>query len=124
MFLAGDPNIPNAWIYSTQFVDRTGHPLTSQVLTNACPLLVSSPGPGQPVAGEERDAYLSHRCPPAPERAPELRHEDRRHLPRSGGLTSPPAVTGRFQWYELLIYLGVALVLAGACVWWVRRRLA
>jgi hypothetical protein len=28
-----------------------------------------------------------------------------------------------FQWYELAIYLGVALVLAGACLWWVRRRL-
>jgi hypothetical protein len=29
-----------------------------------------------------------------------------------------------FQWYELAIYLGLALLLAGACFWWVRRRLA
>ena len=29
-----------------------------------------------------------------------------------------------FQWYELAIYLGLALLLAGVCFWWVRRRLA
>jgi hypothetical protein len=29
-----------------------------------------------------------------------------------------------FQWYELAIYLGLALLLAGICFWWVRRRLA
>ncbi len=29
-----------------------------------------------------------------------------------------------FQWYELAIYLGLALLLAGFCLWWVRRRLA
>jgi hypothetical protein len=28
-----------------------------------------------------------------------------------------------FQWYELAIYLGVAVVLGGCCLWWVRRRL-
>ena len=29
-----------------------------------------------------------------------------------------------FQWYETAIYVGLALVLAGFCVWWVRRRLS
>ena len=29
-----------------------------------------------------------------------------------------------FQWYELAIYLALALVLAAVCFWWVRRRLA
>jgi hypothetical protein len=29
-----------------------------------------------------------------------------------------------FQWYELAIYVAVALVLSALCVWWVRRRLA
>ncbi|MGH7732740.1 MAG: hypothetical protein ACREOE_03315, partial [Gemmatimonadales bacterium] len=28
------------------------------------------------------------------------------------------------QWYELAIYLGLALILAGVCFWWVRRRVA
>jgi ABC-2 type transport system ATP-binding protein len=29
-----------------------------------------------------------------------------------------------FQWYELAIYLGLALVLGGFCFWWFRRRIA
>jgi len=29
-----------------------------------------------------------------------------------------------FQWYETAIYLALAVVLAGFCVWWVRRRLS
>jgi hypothetical protein len=28
-----------------------------------------------------------------------------------------------FQWYEMTIFLGLALVLAGLCFWWVRNRL-
>ena len=28
-----------------------------------------------------------------------------------------------FQWYEMAIFLGLALVLAGFCFWWVRERL-
>jgi hypothetical protein len=27
-----------------------------------------------------------------------------------------------FQWYETAIFLGAALVLAGSCLWWIRRR--
>jgi hypothetical protein len=29
-----------------------------------------------------------------------------------------------FQWYETAIYLALALVLAGFCIWWVRRRVS
>ena len=29
-----------------------------------------------------------------------------------------------FQWYELAIYLGLAVPLAGVCFWWVQQRLA
>jgi hypothetical protein len=29
-----------------------------------------------------------------------------------------------FQWYELAIYVGAALIVSGFCFWWVRRRLA
>jgi hypothetical protein len=40
-------------------------------------------------------------------------------------LTYQPA--GRywpFQWYELAIFIVLALLLAGSCLWWVRHRLA
>jgi hypothetical protein len=29
-----------------------------------------------------------------------------------------------FQWYEMAIFLGASLILAGFCFWWVRRRLS
>jgi hypothetical protein len=29
-----------------------------------------------------------------------------------------------FQWYETVIYIGLAVALAAFCVWWVRRRLS
>jgi hypothetical protein len=28
-----------------------------------------------------------------------------------------------FQWYELAIFVGAAIMLAGFCAWWVRHRL-
>jgi hypothetical protein len=29
-----------------------------------------------------------------------------------------------FQWYEMALFVGLALVLSGACFWWLRRRIA
>ena len=29
-----------------------------------------------------------------------------------------------FQWYEMAIFLGLAIVMSGFCIWWVRRRVA
>ena len=43
----GPTDIPNAWIYTTQIVDRAGHALTAQYLAGACPLL----GTGGPPDG-------------------------------------------------------------------------
>jgi ABC-type transport system involved in multi-copper enzyme maturation permease subunit len=119
---AGNPNIPNAWFYSTQFVDRAGHPLSSQVLTSACPLLPRGPGPGGPAGVGVHSAIP---------------------VPGGGGRTAlqdcitklgttyhelvafqPASRYWSFQWFELAIYLGVALVLAGSCIWWIRRRLS
>ena len=34
----------------------------------------------------------------------------------------PPSRYWAFQWYETAIFLGAALVLAGVCIWSVRRR--
>jgi hypothetical protein len=117
---AGNPNIPNAWTYSTQFVDRAGHPLTSQVLTSACPLLSRGPGPGAPPGGGVQRAI------PVPGGGTALQdcitklgstyHEVAAFQPASRYWS--------FQWFELAIYLGVALVLSVFCIWWIRRRLS
>ena len=29
-----------------------------------------------------------------------------------------------FQWYEMAIFIGLAVVLGGLCFWWIRRRIS
>lgn len=115
-----NPNIPNAWFYSTQFVDRAGHPLSTQVLTSACPLLESGPGPSAPAGGGVESAV------PAPGAGSAL-HDCIAKLAATYHEVvafQPASRYWSFQWCELAIYLGVAVVLAGTCIWWVRHRLS
>lgn len=115
------PTIPNAWIHSTHIVDKGGHALTPQVLATLCPRLGTDLDPGPP---------------------PGLGHAVRAQVPADVksavqncvakvGATYHEVVTYQpakhywaFQWYELALFLGAALVLSGFCIWWVRRRLA
>jgi len=117
--LPGNPSPPNAWFYSAQFVNQSGQPLTSHALATDCPLLVAGvptgAGPGGhstpgPAPAGVRDALQS-----CITKLGATYHEAVAYQPASRYWP--------FQWYELAIYLGVALVLAGACLWWVRRRL-
>ena len=122
MLIAGDPNIPNAWLYSAQFVDKAGHPLSSQVIKSSCPLLASGLGPGKPVGSGGRVSAV-----PTPASAQNLLQNCVTKLgARYHELVAyqPASKYWPFQWYELAIYLAVALALAGVSVWWIRRRLA
>jgi hypothetical protein len=106
------PNIPNAWINSTEIVNRTGHALTSQVLKADCPSVgAGGQGPNGPVPAAAQEAL--------------------RHCVARIGATYHEAVAYQpasrywaFQWYETAIFFGAALILAGFCFWWVRRRLS
>jgi hypothetical protein len=111
------PDIPNAWITSTQIVDKAGHALTSHVLKNACPGI----GDGGPPAGGSQSRRQ------APAAAQQALHD----CVVKVGATYHEVVTYQpasrywaFQWYELAIFLGAALMLCGLCLWWVRRRVA
>jgi len=110
------PNIPNAWITSTQIVDRAGHGLTTQFLASACPQLISDGGS----AG-------SHHTTEVPAAAQQVLQ----NCVAKVGTTYHELITYQpasrywdFQSLELAIYLGVALILAGFCLWWVRHRLS
>ncbi len=124
ILIPADPNLPNAWVYSTQFVDQAGRPLSSHVLASTCPLLLrgfGAGGGGSPGAGGHSSAL------PAPAA---VRGALQSCITKLGAtyhevVAYQPA--GRywpFQWYEMAIYLVLALVLAGAGLWWVRRRLS
>jgi hypothetical protein len=112
--IPGPTNIPNAWVYSTQLVDKAGGALTSQDVARACPLLAGGGG------GGGGGAHV-----PAPGGGQTL--ED---CVRKVGATFHEVVSYQpgnrywaFQWHELAIYLGAAVILGGFCLWWVRRRL-
>jgi hypothetical protein len=116
------PHIPNAWIYTTRIVDNAGHALNPQYLKDACPLVGAGPPPGGPAPGSGQS--FKTQAPAAAQTA--LRdcvtklsatyHQMVTYQPASRYWT--------FQWYELAIFLGAALILSGGCIWWVRRRLS
>ena len=89
------PNIPGAWVYSSQIVTPAGHLASSEPATRAC-----TTGSGQAC-----DAYIATL-----------------HL-RQPVTYQPVGRFWAFQWYETAIFLAGAAALSGFCVWWARRRL-
>jgi hypothetical protein len=110
------PRLPNAWVQSVRIVDGAGHGLTSQALTTACPQLNVQPVV-QPSGGSNRT------------QVPQGVKEGLDSCITKLGTTYHRLVSYQpanrywaFQWIELGIYLAAALVLAGFCVWSIRRR--
>jgi hypothetical protein len=109
------PDIPNGWIYSTDIIDKAGRPLTSQVLKSDCPLLGTS---GPPAGG-------THSRSEVPNGVQHVLHDCVVKVGTTyhGVATYQPGSRyWYFQWSETAIFLGAAIVLAGLCFWWVRRR--
>ena len=116
------PDISNAWIYSSQIVDKAGHPLAASFVASACPGL----GAGRSPLGGPPPGLQPSRIP-----APAGAQQALQDCLTKVGATFHELVTYQpssrywtFQWYELAIYLGAAVVLSGLCLWWVRHRLA
>ena len=86
-------NLPGAWVLANQTLTASGH-----VFTGPAPHVCFS-GTGQACL-----AYVG-----------------RLHL-RQLVTYQPASRYWIFQWYETAIFLALALALAGACFWWVRRR--
>jgi hypothetical protein len=110
------PNLPNTWITSTRIVNGRGDVLTTQELNSACPGIGGGRGGGGGGGG------LGH------SRAPQAVVNRLQDCVAKIGTTYHEAVAyqpaGRYwplQWCELAIFLGAALILAGACVWRIRR---
>lgn len=92
--------LPGNWVYSAQIVNKTGHVPTRAFLDRACPL-----GQGTAQVNYQNCATnIGARF-----------HELLTYQPESRYWT--------FQWDELAIFLGLAAVLAGLSIWWIRRRI-
>jgi hypothetical protein len=123
----GEPNIPNAWILSTNIVDRAGHPLTGAVVSRTCPQLATVLGGPGPLVGANPQGGGVSAIGPAPAGA----NQALQNCVSKVGTTyhelvtyQPPGHYWPLQWYELAIYLGAALVLGGICLWRIRRNLS
>jgi hypothetical protein len=119
--LPNPPSFPNAWIYSTQIVDKSGRALTPTFVTDACPRLGVIAG-GPPPSGGSGRAVLG----PAPAGVQSALQSC---IAKVGATFhevvayQPASRYWAFQWYELAVCLGAAIVLAGFSIWWIRRRL-
>ena len=119
------PNLPNAWVYANVLVDRAGQEPSGQFLRSACPALTvdipgavgsvgggaatstAAPGPGGPT-GEQIHACVSAIAAQF--------HQVVTYQPADRYWV--------FQGIETAIYVGLALLLAGLCLWWLQRRVA
>jgi ABC-type transport system involved in multi-copper enzyme maturation permease subunit len=91
--VVGAVNIPGAWILSNQTITAAG-----RAYTGPAPQSCQTPN------FQACQASLA-----------------RLHL-RHTVTYQPASRYWAFQWYETAIFLAAALVLAGFCVWWIRRR--
>jgi hypothetical protein len=110
------PDLPNAWITSITIVNGKGDELTSGVLASTCPDIGQGRGSGAPAGGS---GHVQ-----APQSAVDATHDCIARIAATYHevVTYQPA--SRYwplQWYELGVFLTIALLLAVACAWRVHK---
>jgi hypothetical protein len=134
--LVGNPNVTNAWVLSTEIVDRNGHGLSPDLVARQCPTLGQSlpagPGPGSVSVSGSGSGGLPGAA----------RHASTQHIPVGvqSALSScvdklsatyhqvtsyqPSGHYWPLQGLETASFLVLALILTGFSAWWVLRRLS
>jgi ABC-type transport system involved in multi-copper enzyme maturation permease subunit len=118
-FTTGPPNIPNALVVSNSVINNAGQSPSEAFLQKACPNLPGLNGPPPGVRGGQ-----AHTAVPANGQQAFQQCITTISTKYHQVITYQPA--GRFwafQTYETLLFVAASAVLAGVCVWWVRRRL-
>jgi hypothetical protein len=115
------PNLPNAWIYSNHIVDAAGRPITSQALAASCPSLQALAGPQPAPGGGLGGAQVRTRVTGGAKSPLDACTAAVARTYRQEVTYQPTSRYWAFQWYELGLYLGAALLLASASIVLVRR---
>ena len=108
-----------AWVYSRHLVDTAGHVPTQSALhaflQSACPSI----GAGTQAAGGDGPKAARAGNPEAFQACvTQLSSRFQQVV-----AYQPASRFWRFQWTETAIFLALALVLAGFCLWWIRERM-
>jgi hypothetical protein len=121
----GAPNLSNAWIFSSDIVNKAGQSLTGSYVRSACPQLGTALGAAPPGGRVQVQGGGQVGVGPAPSGGVGvLRNCVSKVGTRYHELVTyqPPGHYWPMQWITLAIYLAVALGLAGFSYWWLRRR--
>lgn len=130
--VASPPNLPNAWVQGASIVNNAGQAPSSAVIKADCPSLVSGVG-GPPgalkggggggplsIGGHSSVAHASNQAQQAFSSCfsalSTKYHEVVSYQPANRFWT--------FQAIETVLFVALALVLAGGCTWWVRHRVS
>jgi len=107
-FIAKTPRIPNAWVISSQIVEKSGHLASTAVLHQF--LMTACPDIANQQAGANQGTFGA--CV--------AKVSANYHLVLA---YQPANRYWTFQWYETAIFVFLAFALAGLCFWWVSNRL-
>ena len=121
--IVNPPQLEGAWYYSTSIVDKAGHTLTPDFLVQACSSLMNDLGPGLPGLGKGPTGTGS--ASPSSGKAQAFQDCVAKVGEVYHGIATyqPADRYWLFQGIETAIFIGLAVVLAGFCFWWIRRGL-
>jgi ABC-2 family transporter protein len=105
--------LAGAWVLSSQTIDPSGRAIDTIPLPRIGACAPPRGGPAQPPLGAKPGVELS-----------DCFAEINRLGYRQRVSYQPSSRFWSFQWYETAIYAGLALGLAGFCLWWLRHRFA
>jgi hypothetical protein len=113
----------NAWLISGQTLNATGHVVGQNgLLDGAINFTPDAGGYGLTIQGAGTCPDVSPTPPINP--GPLIQKcVDQLHL-REVMTYQPASRYWPFQWFELAVFLALALALVGLCFWWIRRRAA
>jgi len=114
------PDLPNALVVSANIVNGAGQSPSTSYLQHSCSGLPGISGPPAAVSGRQ-----GHVAPaPGGHRAFQQCIDTVSAHFHQVVVYQPASRFWAFQAYETLLFVAVSAVLAGFCMWWVRRRLS